>query len=404
MALIFANNVAGTLGANIGPSDSLILLGAGQGSLFPTPAPGESYIATIVHQVTNAVEIVRVVSRSADVLTVERGIDGTTPISFVADSVIELRVTAQVLRELDWHPYAGQPNGVATLGPDSRVPSASLPTNVVYTTSGRIPVEIIPDSIARVEAMNAGLSARLPVSNPTATGTMTAPNIRATTAFEVNTRAQIRDDGTAHTVWLRSNADATQGFLRFGNGAPLGYNGTNLMFGTNQVWHEGTLPANTLIRTTGNNTLSGNLTVGGRLHALRDVDATQGCVLFGPSGTTHYLLRDGSNWTFNGGFPVRANTFVATSDERLKTSISEVEADPTLIEQLVIYDYEWKDTGKAGRGVLAQEVRSYAPVHVNEGEDGFLSVDKASLALEMVHSLYARVRELEEEIEQLRSR
>ncbi|MCJ5690417.1 tail fiber domain-containing protein, partial [Klebsiella pneumoniae] len=65
-------------------------------------------------------------------------------------------------------------------------------------------------------------------------------------------------------------------------------------------------------------------------------------------------------------------------------------------DRITLRDWQWKKTGDAGVGVIAQEVQEYAPHLVTMGDS--LSVDKAGLALEAVVDLAARVRQLEKVI------
>lgn len=100
----------------------------------------------------------------------------------------------------------------------------------------------------------------------------------------------------------------------------------------------------------------------------------------------------------NGGI-VSATNFVATSDANLKEQITDRKARDRLPDLLRFVDFIWKANGEASLGLIAQEVREIAPEYVNEsrGKDGevLLAIDKASLALECVIGLAARVRELE---------
>lgn len=90
--------------------------------------------------------------------------------------------------------------------------------------------------------------------------------------------------------------------------------------------------------------------------------------------------------------------WIATSDKNLKHQIKTKEPRQRLPDLLRFVEFLWKADDKADIGVIAQEVREVAPEYVYENADGVLAVDKASLALECVIGLAARVRELEEKI------
>jgi hypothetical protein len=96
MGIKLANNAASRLAGNITNSATTIVLVSGEGALFPVLVAGEWFPATIINS-TGAVEIVKVTARSTDMLTVERGQEGTVPSAFVAGDRVELRLTAGVL-------------------------------------------------------------------------------------------------------------------------------------------------------------------------------------------------------------------------------------------------------------------------------------------------------------------
>ena len=87
--------------------------------------------------------------------------------------------------------------------------------------------------------------------------------------------------------------------------------------------------------------------------------------------------------------------WVATSDERLKYNITSATVNDRLADLVVICDYLWKNSDTPGRSPIAQRIKEIAPQYVHEGEDGFLAIDKAGLALECVVGLAARTRDLE---------
>lgn len=114
------------------------------------------------------------------------------------------------------------------------------------------------------------------------------------------------------------------------------------------------------------------------------------------SGTAQATYSSAGNLTIAGtGTGV---DWVATSDATLKTNIRDRQARERLPDMLRFVEWLWKDSGNEGLGLIAQEVQKAAPEYVHEGADGKLAIDKASLALECVIGLAARVRELEEKI------
>lgn len=94
MTVILKNNAFGFLQSAISNSDTVIVLQSGFGANFPNLSAGEYFYATIA-PTTGASEIVKVVARSGDTLTIVRAQEGTSALSFSAGSRTELRVTAQ---------------------------------------------------------------------------------------------------------------------------------------------------------------------------------------------------------------------------------------------------------------------------------------------------------------------
>ncbi len=72
------------------------------------------------------------------------------------------------------------------------------------------------------------------------------------------------------------------------------------------------------------------------------------------------------------GSNVTAPDFVATSDERVKDNIST--APVGLIDSLKGREWDWKESGEKGSGVVAQELEQVLPHLVHEDGDGMKSV------------------------------
>lgn len=87
------NNAYSTLLNSISAVVTTITVDVGHGSRFPTISGGNFFYATLI-DVSNVLEIVKVVGRAGDVLTVTRGQDGTTGHAYTAGDRIELRPTA----------------------------------------------------------------------------------------------------------------------------------------------------------------------------------------------------------------------------------------------------------------------------------------------------------------------
>ena len=92
MAVKLKNNARGFLSTAISETDTQITLSAGTGASFPALGPADNFYATIVSS-DGQFEVVNVVARAGDVLTVERAAEDTSAISFGPGSLVELRVT-----------------------------------------------------------------------------------------------------------------------------------------------------------------------------------------------------------------------------------------------------------------------------------------------------------------------
>ncbi len=100
MPCLYANNVVGTLSVAVGTIDAALQLTPGHGVGFPTINLNQWFYVTLINPATGALEICRVTERTGDTLVVSRGVDGTLPTPWPSGTIIEMRLTAQILREL----------------------------------------------------------------------------------------------------------------------------------------------------------------------------------------------------------------------------------------------------------------------------------------------------------------
>jgi hypothetical protein len=133
---LYANNARSSLLGNVAPTDPAITLPNGDGALFPMPASGKTFLLTI-EDVTGNIEIVECTARTADTLTVTRGREGTLARAFSASTLVEMRITAGMLGNIDWTAFAGAANGVATLDGDAKLPIAQFDTPLQVYGDGR---------------------------------------------------------------------------------------------------------------------------------------------------------------------------------------------------------------------------------------------------------------------------
>lgn len=129
----FANFAAAQLAVPINTSATSITLQTGQGAVFPTLAGAQYWIGTLKNITTGYLEIVNVLARTGDVLTVIRGQEGTTPAAFSVNDVIELRLTAGGIATI--YSSAAQLDGAAFTGTITgpTVTSSDNSTNLATT-------------------------------------------------------------------------------------------------------------------------------------------------------------------------------------------------------------------------------------------------------------------------------
>lgn len=96
MPFKFSNAATATLSSSITSTTTSITVATGLGSLFPSLSAGESFRAVLVDS-NNNLEIVEVTARTADVMTVVRGQEGTPARSFSSGSRFEMRLTSAAL-------------------------------------------------------------------------------------------------------------------------------------------------------------------------------------------------------------------------------------------------------------------------------------------------------------------
>lgn len=100
MGLKLANNSISRLAAGIAAGDLALSVTAGQGALFPVLAAGDFFPATIARMSDGVSEIVTVTARTADAFTIVRAQEGTAALAFLAGDLIELRLTAKLVTDL----------------------------------------------------------------------------------------------------------------------------------------------------------------------------------------------------------------------------------------------------------------------------------------------------------------
>ncbi|QCE32956.1 tail fiber protein [Acetobacteraceae bacterium] len=111
---LVSDRAKASLAANITPTDTQIQLASGTGSKFPIPqgSPadnGESgfFALTLVSAGSGVYEICHCTHRDQDILTVERGCEGTIPRAFITGDPASLNDTAARIRGASQYGYLG---------------------------------------------------------------------------------------------------------------------------------------------------------------------------------------------------------------------------------------------------------------------------------------------------------
>jgi hypothetical protein len=142
MSLFVFNNNASSLSASaITPSDTTVVVQAGQGSLFPAVGAGE-VAATTLEDVSGNIEVVYCTGRTGDTLTIVRAQEGTTALSFASGSRVEQRITAAVMASFlqknggDSMSGITQMTGVLALGSAGSIQGGELAGTAIRSQPG----------------------------------------------------------------------------------------------------------------------------------------------------------------------------------------------------------------------------------------------------------------------------
>ena len=96
---------------------------------------------------------------------------------------------------------------------------------------------------------------------------------------------------------------------------------------------------------------------------------------------------------------IKATSFYATSDKRLKENIVDYVPENSILD-LPIKEFDFKSDGSHHIGCIAQDLQKICPELVQEGEDGYLSIEESKL----VYLLLNEVKLLKAEVEELKEK
>ena len=97
MTVLIANNVSSALAASITAAATSMVVT--DGSRFPVLTPGQYFYATII-ATNGVVEIVKIVTRTGNAMSITRAQDGTNAQEFPTNSRVEMRINAASVREI----------------------------------------------------------------------------------------------------------------------------------------------------------------------------------------------------------------------------------------------------------------------------------------------------------------
>jgi hypothetical protein len=147
-------------------------------------------------------------------------------------------------------------------------------------------------------------------------------------------------------------------------------------------------------------TMSGTLTIQNTAPTIAMADTDNGTFSIHCNSALIGFLGTGGGWvsrTDNSGNFTATGNVTAYSDARLKQNVKTIENAVDLVNQMRGVYYDRIDTGEAGVGVIAQELRDVIPEVVKEN-DGTLSVAYGNLVgvlIEAIKELSTKVAALE---------
>jgi hypothetical protein len=349
MPVKFTNNATADLASSITNVATTITVTTGQGARFPSLSAGDFFYATLVDS-SNNLEIVRCTARSSDTLTVVRGQDGTTARAYNSGDKIELRPVAAA-----WDTMV-QTDSTQTIS-GNKTYSGNVTFNNTITGSISGNAATVTNGVYTTGDQNIAGSKRFS-SSVVVGGTGTAA-----TSLDVQTTG-------ANTLTSTFTTGLSDTNFRIGsmNGVSGGTSGTSQ--GMLGLFYLGTGEAATIQFRRGSTT-------------------TDASFAFRTSGSDRATLDNSGNFTATGNV-------TAYSDRRLKSDIRTLEHSIDTVKRL--RGVAFVKDGKAGLGVIAQEVQEVLPQVVHENADGYLSVAYGNLVgvlIEAVKELSAKVEALE---------
>ena len=207
--------------------------------------------------------------------------------------------------------------------------------------------------------------------------------------------------------WWASNGATDDCFsLRAGTSADIGFevrtSGSNEYL---DVYVDGKVYVNEgadeLIYSLASGTSQGYITANGitnvSVKGLTNTDSPNFNALATSSKITCYSSANPSTVAFETGGQVKAGSFNATSDARLKENFKPLDTQKSILE-LPVYRFNFIGEDVTHIGCKAQDLQEICPEIVNEGSDGYLSIQESKI----VYLLLEEVKKLREEVTTLK--
>lgn len=155
MSIKLANNAIAHLAASLSSTDTTAVIVPAEAGSFPTLSAGEWHPMTIM-SLSGEMEIVKVTNRSSNILTIERGFDGTAARDFSAGDRAEIRMTAAVVETLQ-SDLVGAKDELTTLLEDGDAVVTAAMTAAIAAQSASLTTSLRAD----MDSKNAALTTTL---------------------------------------------------------------------------------------------------------------------------------------------------------------------------------------------------------------------------------------------------
>lgn len=389
MTVKVTNNAWGTLAVGVNDTDTTLLLGTAQGDRFPNlPAnnrlnPEDYFFVTLIDEATNEVEIVRVVERNVDVLTVIRSQDGSRRRQFLAGSRVELRPVAALFEsKKDIVQDTKEKKEIS-----ERIGNLEEEVKTGFESVVHLGEQDMTDK-EKEQARN-NIDAMSTTTDQEVDGSKTWLKPQFYKNNVVMLQRTSDDKGSYALIGRMAENDAwiIRGLTE------------NIQNGDNNTWtrvDNGALE----IATADNGTEPIYVTQ----YAERNIPSLDQASLEDWDKCFKTVLHRAALLDHNGdtSFPgiIYGSSFQATSDKRLKFAFEEV-AKESVLDAITPYRYGRLDKHPKERfiGVIAQDVQEVIPEAVRPDEYGYLSVDYAALTA----VLWGEVKRLKDEIKEIKN-